>query len=46
MFGWKGLVPAGLEIYEVPGTHHTLTHNPNAAELASTLLRCMSLSQS
>jgi thioesterase domain-containing protein len=46
VFGWQGLVPAGLEIHEVPGTHHTLTHNPNAAELASTLLRCMSLPQS
>jgi thioesterase domain-containing protein len=46
LFGWKGLVPAGLDVFEVPGTHHTLTHNPNAAELASTLLRCMSLAKS
>ncbi|MFL6548275.1 MAG: thioesterase domain-containing protein, partial [Povalibacter sp.] len=44
-FGWHGLVPAGLEVFEVPGTHHTLTHNPNAAELASTLLRCMAPSR-
>lgn len=45
-YGWQGLVPGGLDVYEVPGTHHTLTHNPNAAELASTLLRCMALTNS
>ena len=40
-FGWAGLTPAGLQVFHVPGTHHTLTDHPNVATLASTLARCM-----
>jgi amino acid adenylation domain-containing protein len=40
-FGWTGLMPAGLQIIQVPGTHFTLTEYPNVVALAATLARCM-----
>jgi thioesterase domain-containing protein/acyl carrier protein len=44
-FGWQDLAAGGVDVHQVPGTHFTLTHNPNAAALASTLARCMALAQ-
>jgi amino acid adenylation domain-containing protein len=40
-FGWAGLVPAGLQVYRVPGTHFTLTQEPNVGDLAAKLANCM-----
>ena len=40
-FGWAGLVPAGLQVFRVPGTHFTLTQEPNVSDLASKLANCM-----
>jgi amino acid adenylation domain-containing protein len=40
-FGWAGLVPAGLRVFRVPGTHFTLTQEPNVGDLAARLANCM-----
>jgi amino acid adenylation domain-containing protein len=40
-FGWAGLVPAGLQVHRVPGTHFTLTQEPNVGDLAAKLANCI-----
>ncbi len=40
-FGWAELAHGGVDVHQVPGTHFTLTQNPNAAALASTLAKCL-----
>jgi thioesterase domain-containing protein len=40
-FGWAGLVPAGLQVHRVSGTHFTLTQEPNVGDLAAKLANCM-----
>jgi aspartate racemase len=40
-FGWAGLIPAGLQVYRVPGTHFTLTQEPNVGDLAAKLANCI-----
>jgi thioesterase domain-containing protein len=40
-FGWKDLVPGGLQVFRVPGTHFTLTQEPHVGDLAAKLADCI-----
>jgi amino acid adenylation domain-containing protein len=39
--GWSVLAQGGLELYEVPGNHDTLAHEPNVSTLAEILGHCI-----
>lgn len=38
---WKSLAGGGLESYEIPGSHHTIMHEPNVRFLADKLTICL-----
>jgi amino acid adenylation domain-containing protein len=44
-FGWAGLVPGGLQMFRVAGSHFTLTQEPNVGDLAARLADCMDAAQ-
>ena len=39
--GWGRFALGGVAAYEVPGDHHTLTHDPNVQVLAAQLAACL-----
>ncbi|HEX4381995.1 MAG TPA: amino acid adenylation domain-containing protein, partial [Myxococcales bacterium] len=39
--GWGRFAQGGVAAYEVPGDHHTLTHDPNVQVLAAQLAACL-----
>ncbi len=44
-FGWGELATDGIAVYEIPGDHKTMWHDPNAQALATTLRRCLTEAQ-
>ncbi|MEH1934754.1 MAG: amino acid adenylation domain-containing protein [Nostoc sp.] len=45
-FGWGDLVPGGLDIHYIPGSHLDLLKEPNVQVLAETLRNCLTQAQS
>ncbi|MHC5597292.1 MAG: non-ribosomal peptide synthetase [Nostoc sp.] len=45
-FGWGDLVPGGLDIHYIPGSHFDLLKEPNVQVLAETLRNCLTQAQS
>jgi acyl transferase domain-containing protein/thioesterase domain-containing protein len=41
LLGWRGLADGGIEVRDVPGTHHNMTREPNVRVLAHMLLQCL-----
>jgi amino acid adenylation domain-containing protein len=39
--GWTGLASGGIQVFDVPGNHHSLMQEPNIGVLAATLGRCI-----
>jgi thioesterase domain-containing protein len=39
--GWAGLATDGIEVFDVPGTHHTLVTEPNVQVVAAVLEECL-----
>jgi len=44
LLGWGGLAAGGVEVYDVPGTHHDITREPGVQIVAETLRRCLNSS--
>src|SRR6185436_5152677 len=40
--GWPHLVTGEFEVYEVPGDHRSMFHEPNVAVLANNMMNCFS----
>jgi acyl transferase domain-containing protein/thioesterase domain-containing protein len=41
LLGWRGLAAGGIEVRDVPGTHHNMTREPNVRVLAQMLRQCL-----
>jgi len=41
LMGWENLATGGIEVIDVPGNHHTLAQEPNAACVAAVLRTCL-----
>ncbi|HWG58035.1 MAG TPA: SDR family NAD(P)-dependent oxidoreductase [Candidatus Acidoferrales bacterium] len=41
LLGWRGLAAAGIEVRDVPGTHHNMTREPNVRILAEKMRECL-----
>jgi amino acid adenylation domain-containing protein len=41
--GWKPLAGGGVEVHEIPGTHHGIIREPNVQLLARKLTACLNL---
>jgi thioesterase domain-containing protein len=41
--GWRSLAGGGVEVHEIPGTHHDIIREPNVKLLASELTTCLTL---
>jgi amino acid adenylation domain-containing protein len=39
--GWSGLARGGIQVFDVPGDHHSLAHEPHVATLAARLRDCL-----
>jgi thioesterase domain-containing protein len=39
--GWAGLATEGVEVFDVPGTHHTLVTEPHVQVVAAVLQECL-----
>ena len=44
-FGWGALATDGIAVYEVPGDHKSMWHDPSAQALADVLKRCLAEAQ-
>jgi thioesterase domain-containing protein/acyl carrier protein len=38
---WKGLLNGDVRLFDIPGDHRTMFHQPNAGEMASRLRECL-----
>ena len=42
LLGWRGLAAAGVDVHDIPGTHHDITREPHVRVLAEKLRFCLS----
>lgn len=46
LLGWRGLAAGGIDVRDIPGTHHNMTREPNVRILAARMAECLDRSLS